>query len=361
MMMKTTRVEMRGCLGQVTCENNMIRLKGWVASIHQGAVKEFKLFFGDEEITAFQVEKQLPSPDVAQLFPGLDHGGNARFLIYIPLKNIPEIHHSDCLIRLIPLFNNGSGETLFQLFNPSLPVPEKEDRVGVGGSFKFVACDFLGHFVNKANLQPHERVLDAGCGVGRMAYSLAYYLNQTARYEGFDIVKKWIDWSQDNIHQRYPNFNFQWVNLYSQHYNSEGNLNAEDFVFPYHPEQFDFVFLTSVFTHIYAPAVRNYLKQISRVLQPGGRCLCTFFLLNETSQQLMAEGKSQLNFIYQAQESYYAQPDDPENAIAHSEALVMEWLKEAGLKITQKYEGLWCGRIQATSYQDILILQKIAS
>ncbi len=354
----TERVEMRGCLGQVTCENNIIRLKGWVASINQGAVESFKLFLGNQEIIDFQVEKKLPSPDVYQLFPTLDHAENARFYIYINLDAVEKKYHKDCLIRLVPVFNGKPGDTLFNLLESSLPVPEKEDRVGVGGSFKFVACDFLGHFVNKANLQPNEIILDAGCGVGRIAYSLTYYLDKTADYEGFDIVKKWIDWSQDNIHSRYPNFNFKWVNLYSQHYNPEGNLKAENLIFPYDNEQFTFVFLTSVFTHIYAPAAYNYLQQIARVLQPGGRCLCTFFLLNEETQELMESGKSKLNFIYQAHDSYYAEPDDPENAIAHSETTVMQWLKELNLSVIGKYYGMWCGRNQGYSYQDILVLQK---
>lgn len=357
-MNQTERVEMRGCLGQVTCEDNIIRLKGWVASINQGAVEGFKLFFGEQEITNFQVEKQLPSADVAQLFPTLSHANQSRFLIYIPLNTIPEKYHTDCLIRLIPIFNGQESDSLFNLLESSLPVPEKEDRVGVGGSFKFVACDFLSHFVNKANLQPNETILDAGCGVGRMAYSLAYYLDKTARYEGFDIVKKWIDWSQANIHDRYPNFNFKWVNLYSEHYNPKGNFKAEELVFPYEDQQFTFVFLTSVFTHIYAAAVRNYLEQIARVLKPGGRCLCTFFLLNEETQQLMKSGKSKLNFIYQAQNSYYAEPNDPENAIAHPEATIMQWLNDLNLTVIGKYYGMWCGRTQAYSYQDILVLQK---
>ena len=359
-MMTTGQVEMRGCLGQVTCENDTIRLKGWVASCNQGSVEQFQLWFGDQELTEFQVEKQLPSPDVAQLFPNLEGANQARFLIYIPLETINSIDHSDCLIRLIPIFKAGPGDTFFQLFNPTLPVPEKEDRVGVGGSFKFVACDFLGHFVNKANLQPHETILDAGCGVGRMAYSLAYYLEDTARYEGFDVVEKWIDWSQSVIHQQHPNFNFKWVDLYSEHYNPQGRFKAEDLIFPYDAEAFDFVFLTSVFTHIYAAAVRNYLKEIFRVLKPGGRCLCTFFLLNEETEKLTKMGKSQLNFQYQIHESYYAQADDPENAIAHPETSVIQWLTEAGLTLTQKHDGLWCGRSQASSYQDILILEKNA-
>ena len=33
--------------------------------------------------------------------------------------------------------------------------------------------------------------------------------------------------------------------------------------------------------------MENYLKQIARVLKPGGRCLITYFLLNPESAKLM--------------------------------------------------------------------------
>jgi hypothetical protein len=33
-----------------------------------------------------------------------------------------------------------------------------------------------------------------GCGFGRIAYALAYYLNGAGRYDGFDVMRPLIDW-----------------------------------------------------------------------------------------------------------------------------------------------------------------------
>ena len=353
----TQPLKTQGCLGDVSLENDHVRLKGWITSITGEPIEGFKLEIGDQKITEFKVEKNLPSPDVKRLFPTLPNADNARFFIYIPLSVItPDQYNS--LVRLTPIVNGEEGEVFFNLLESTLPVPEKEDRLGVGGSFKFVACDFLGHFVNKAQLQPDESVLDAGCGVGRMAYSLAYYLDDSARYEGFDIVEKWINWSQSVIHQHRPNFNFKWADIYSKLYNPNGKTKVENFIFPYPNEQFDFIFLTSVFTHLYANAVYNYLQQIERVLKPGGRCLCTFFLLNEESENLIKLGKSSQNLVHEFENSFFADTEIPENAIGHPEPLIMKWIEELELTVSRKYYGLWCGRTPATSYQDILILKK---
>ena len=55
--------------------------------------------------------------------------------------------------------------------------------------------------------------------------------------------------------------------------------------FPCADNSFDLVFLTSVFTHMFAGDVENYLSEISRVLKPGGKCLITWFLLDEVSRK----------------------------------------------------------------------------
>lgn len=358
-MTQTQTLKTLGCLGQVTVTGDMVRLKGWAASWGSGPVVDFRINIGGVEVPNFQVEKGLISEDVQQLFPSLDNAETARFLIYIPLTWIKKTGLLDSLVRLTPIFSNGEGDVLFGFLEPSLPVPEKSDRVGVGGSFKFVAGDFLGHFVNKANLQPGEAILDAGCGVGRIAYGLAYYVNSQGRYEGFDIVPHWIDWCQRVINDRHPNFNFSCADLYSDRYNPQGKMQADNFVFPYDDNQFDFVLLTSVFTHLYTQASINYLQQVARVLKPGGRCLCTFFLLNDETQALIKSGRSSRNFSHTVGESFIDDPNNPEDAIAHPEALVMNWINDCGLSVQRQDYGMWCRRSHSASYQDMLVLKKI--
>lgn len=47
--------------------------------------------------------------------------------------------------------------------------PPKRLAFSVGGNFKRVGEKFLQHFIELGGLKQSDRVLDAGCGVGRMA------------------------------------------------------------------------------------------------------------------------------------------------------------------------------------------------
>ena len=47
-----------------------------------------------------------------------------------------------------------------------------------GGDFRAVGQKFLHLFTELADLQPDERVLDIGCGCGRIAFPLTEYLSQ---------------------------------------------------------------------------------------------------------------------------------------------------------------------------------------
>lgn len=52
--------------------------------------------------------------------------------------------------------------------------------------------------------------------MGRMALPLTQYLDQNGRYEGFDVFKSGIVWSQKNISKNFPNFNFKHVDIKKQ-------------------------------------------------------------------------------------------------------------------------------------------------
>src|SRR5471032_1693123 len=72
------------------------------------------------------------------------------------------------------------------------------DGVG-GGDFTAVGQEFFRHFTDIGGLKPEHRVLDVGCGCGRMAVPLIPFLTGTGEYHGFDIVPAAIKWSQKHI------------------------------------------------------------------------------------------------------------------------------------------------------------------
>jgi hypothetical protein len=97
------------------------------------------------------------------------------------------------------------------------------------------------------------------------------------------------------------------------------------------------------------------------VLKVSGRCLITFFILNEESQKLILMGKSSQNLQFQINEnSYTIDSAVPERAIGFREDYIRESLRLNSLRLIDSlYYGSWCGREKFTSYQDIVIAEKV--
>lgn len=236
--------------------------------------------------------------------------------------------------------------------------PESLNFVG-DGDFREIGSEFLRHFIELGGLKPNESVLDVGCGIGRMAAPLTRYLDKQGRYEGFDIVSDGIDWSVKNIGSRFSNFRFQFLDIYNRNYNPKGRLKAAEAKFPYPSESFDFVFLTSVFTHMLPDEVENYLSEIARVMKSNARCLITYFLLNHESLELIGSKKSKFGFGHQFGSYRLQDLNAPEAAVSYEENFVQGLYRRYGLKINEPIRyGSWCGRSTFVSGQDIVVARK---
>ena len=237
-----------------------------------------------------------------------------------------------------------------------VPVPPQElvDLIG-GGDYAAIGREFFDIFVNVCGLRPDERVLDVGSGSGRMAVPLTDYLVPPGSYEGFDVSKPMVDWCRAEITSRFPHFTFTWVDLENGLYNVQGREPAETFKFPYGSGSFDFVFLTSVFTHLLPDAVENYVDEIRRVLVDGGRVLATFFLLNPESQDLMGGPASTIEFRYPVGAATASSPDRPEAAIAYPDEHVLELFERKRLRVSGVHHGTWYGRPGRLTYQDVVL------
>jgi SAM-dependent methyltransferase len=338
-------------------DGGRLELKGWAATLGAGPVDGFKVMLADEQLQRMEIRVGLPSPDVLAAYPRLDNADHCRFRIRarIHRNRLEEAYNS--VIACVPLVGRQEGRIAIRVIEPLLPAASLEDSDSVGGQFVLASTEFLGYFIQLADLKPNEDVLDVGCGVGRMAYMLAHYLLPTARYEGFDIVERLIRWAQDSITPRFPHFQFQHSDIYNKYYNPGATKVAADYRFPFPDRSFDFVFLTSVFTHMLADDLKHYLDEIHRVLRPGGRCLATCFLLNEVSRARMPESRSLYNFKHSLEDCFTTNPEVPEDAIGYDEELLAGWIAERGLRVTAKHYGWWSGHQRLANCQDIIILQ----
>lgn len=241
----------------------------------------------------------------------------------------------------------------------ALTPPMRKIFVGEG-VFKEIGEEFFRYFVDIGGLKPNEKIADIGCGIGRMAVPLTGYLAPEGSYEGLDIVPDGIRWCKKNITPRYPNFHFQLADVFNGKYHPGGKQKAFAYRFPYRDESFDFVALASVFTHMLPPDMENYFHEIARVLKRNGRCLITFFLLNEESSGLIREKTTGLHFKHALDEHCrFLNPAEPEETVAYDEKYIRSLYEKNGLKITQPVHcGWWCGRGKFLSFQDAVMAVK---
>lgn len=195
-----------------------------------------------------------------------------------------------------------------------------------------------------AGLEKEARFLDIGCGCGRVAAALTKYLSPTAAYEGFDAAKKPVEWCQQQITPRFPNFRFRSTDTFSQRYNPTGGADASRLLFPYDDDTFDFAFAGSVYTHMLPKEAANYMSETARVLKPGGIAFTTFCLFDETTLPAVRAGLTTPSLVYRYGEFQVRTLDDPAHFIAQPESYVRDLCSKNGLSIIEPIRrGTWAG------------------
>ena len=225
------------------------------------------------------------------------------------------------------------------------------------GNFEEIGHEFLGYFIRIGKLQPGERVLEIGCGIGRMAIPLTTYLDGSGGYDGFDVARAEVSWCKQHITPRFANFHFHHIDVRNDQTNPKGEFQARSYQFPLDDGQYDFVFLTSVFTHMLIDDIENYLKETARLLKGGGRLLATYFLLDDGTRERL--GKTNSRFRYPCATSLAIDPKMPEASIAHEERTIRALHGKSNLRIREPiHYGSWSGRGEFLSSQDIIVAEK---
>lgn len=335
-----TLCETNGLIEKVFLDESGAHFQGWVMSMETAPISGFKVEYGNESI-------EIQHSPIFK---------KENFFFTIPLNS----ELSNRLIKVSPLIGKKKGQPLFFVYQPLLPIPSQVEADAVGrGDFLSVGFHILSLLEGRGDLKKTDKILDVGCGLGRVAYPLAYYLSPHATYEGFDVDPSLIVKAQLLINPYFGNFHFQHADVYNSLYNPFGKIPSALYTFPYPSSTFDFVFLTSVFTHMLPSDVQHYLSEIQRVLKPGGRCLLTCFLLNDESKFLLSQGKSVIPFIFPITDCVLMNPTYPEAAVAYEQNLFSKWISEHQFTIKSIHLGEWCGRSDKwVSFQDLMVIEK---
>lgn len=96
------------------------------------------------------------------------------------------------------------------------------------------------------------RILDWGCGPGRIIRHLPEIIGNDCAYYGTDYNEKSIRWCKEHL----KNISF--------------NLNTLEAKLPYQENFFDAIFGISIFTHLSEEMHYRWFDELYRILKPGG-------------------------------------------------------------------------------------------
>jgi len=219
----------------------------------------------------------------------------------------------------------GDSRTVAPAVAPDrLPMPPAEMRRLVGPTDDDSYDNPAGEPVFGLPAPAYERVLDFGCGCGRVARQLIQQRPQPGSYLGIDIHRGMVRWAEQNLAPHASQFSFAHHDVFNVSLNP-GKRKPASAPFPGGEDAYTLVLAASVFTHLEQAQAEHYLRECARVLAPGGMLFSTWFLFERSAFPMLQADQSAL----------YINLRDPSNAVIFERSWLRETSRAAGLVITE--------------------------
>lgn len=176
------------------------------------------------------------------------------------LRKMRLLYAADGLRFALQKIKFAQSNRLFKKQHPFFPIPpdyflyETFELNYKGYEFqgKWSANDISTLVSSQMNMQQPIRILDWGCGPGRVIRHLPDLLGKQHAYFGSDYNEKYVEWCKKNI----SNISFITNEL-------EPPLKFES-------NSFDVVYSLSILTHLSEKSHYSWANEIFRILKPGG-------------------------------------------------------------------------------------------
>lgn len=244
---------------------------------------------------------------------------------------------------------------------------EMNDWVG-GSDPEAVGDACYGILKRYIALNGNSRLLDFGCGIGRVLLSILKHEPAIGSIRGLDIMPQVIQFCDENITARFPRATFDLIQGSNDHYDDfikaagRASPKSREQMLATHASSFTGAYAFSVFTHLEIADFRSLLELLAALLAPGGELLITAFLLTPYSRRAIEKRECLFPFGETAYEQdgkvFIGNPADRLGFIAFDLSLVEQMVFEAGLVITQVEHGSWTGAGFSASLQDVIVCRR---
>lgn len=207
---------------------------------------------------------------------------------------------------------------------PEIPLPPVEYRRLVTHDDNVFELPSGGVAYPEIAPEQYRSVFDFGCGCGRVARRLLWQTPRPKRYVGIDIHSGMIEWCQRNLTPIDRGFQFHHHDVYSLSLAPQNSRQMTS-PLPARDHEFSLFIAHSVFTHLLKQQTEFYLKEVARILAPGGIAYTTWFLFDKATFPMM----------FDFQVSLFINEVDPSNAVIFDWRWLLETLAGNGLRITK--------------------------
>lgn len=222
----------------------------------------------------------------------------------------------------------------------------------------------LPFLVERCGLTPESTILDYGCGLGRLAYAASNFLSG-GRYIGYEPNQRALAFLNGAYATR-PNFRFlgeelhgadDYVGLQLGTASPAGIQSTAMDLSGIAGIEADAQYSSSVFTHMWIPAIERVLASFRTAMAPGGVCVNSWLIVDSVAEYGMRCGIADRVLPHEVKGALTYSLDNPLVCTAYRLDTVRGIYERGGHEILEILWGEWSGRAthNAVHYQDLVL------